>query len=92
MAKEFHLRSSRSLRVTLIVVLSELSKVRRFVEDGEKCMVRQRRIVDMLEQQGYDTLDAILFLEYLEEMQEQYVAHRNRLEQQVLVLVRPNED
>jgi hypothetical protein len=46
-------------------------------------MVRQRKIVDKLEQQGYDTLDAILLLEYLEEMQEQYVAHRNRLEQQV---------
>jgi hypothetical protein len=80
------------LRVTLIVVLSELSKARRFVADGEKCMVRQRKIVDKLEQQGYDTLDAILLLEYLEEMQEQYVAHRNRLEQQVLGLVRPNDD
>jgi len=78
--------------VTLIVVLSELSKARRFVADGKKCMVRQRRIIDKLEQQGYDTLDAILFLEYLEGVQEQYVAHRNRLEQQVLVLVRPDED
>jgi len=78
--------------VTLIVVLSELSKARRFVADGKKCMVRQRRIVDKLEQQGYDTLDAILFLEYLEEMQEQYVAHLNRLEQQVLDLVRPGGD
>jgi hypothetical protein len=55
-------------------------------------MVCQRKIVDKLEQQGYDTLDAILLLEYLEEMQEQYVAHRNRLEQQVLGLVRPNDD
>jgi hypothetical protein len=45
-----------------------------------------------LERQGYDTLDAILFLEYLEEMQAQYVAHRNRLEQQVLELVRPGDD
>jgi hypothetical protein len=80
------------LRVTLIVVLGELSKARRFVADGEKCMVRQRRIIDKLEQQGYDTLDAILFLEYLEGVQEQYVAHRNRLEQQVLGLVRPGED
>ena len=78
--------------MTLIVVLSELSKARRFVADGKKCMVRQRRIIDKLEQQGYDTLDAILFLEYLEGVQEQYVAHRNRLEQQVLVLVRPDED
>jgi hypothetical protein len=51
----------------------------------------QRRIVDKLERRGYDALDAI-FLEYLEEMQEQYVAHRDRLERQVLVLVRPGED
>jgi hypothetical protein len=75
-----------------MIVLSQLSKARRFVADGEKCMVCQRKIVDKLEQQGYDTLDAILLLEYLEEMQEQYVAHRNRLEQQVLGLVRPNDD
>jgi hypothetical protein len=78
--------------MTLVIALSELSKARRIVVDGEKCMVRQREIVDQLERQGYDTLDAILFLEYLEEMQEQYVAHRNRLEQQVLGLVRPGDD
>ena len=78
--------------MTLVIALSELSKARRIVMDGEKCMVRQREIVDQLERQGYDTLDAILFLEYLEEMQEQYVAHRNRLEQQVLGLVRPGDD
>jgi hypothetical protein len=78
--------------MTLVIALSELSKARRIVVDGEECMVRQREIVDRLERQGYDTLDAILFLEYLEEMQAQYVAHRNRLEQQVLELVRPGDD
>jgi hypothetical protein len=78
--------------MTLVIALSELSKARRIVVDGEECMLRQREIVDRLEQQGYDTLDAILFLEYLEEMQAQYVAHRNRLEQQVLELVRPGDD
>jgi hypothetical protein len=78
--------------MTLVIVLSELSKARRIVVDGEECMLRQREIVDRLERQGYDTLDAILFLEYLEEMQAQYVAHRNRLEQQVLELVRPGDD
>jgi hypothetical protein len=78
--------------MTLVIALSELSKARRIVVDGEECMLRQRTIVDRLERQGYDTLDAILFLEYLEEMQAQYVAHRNRLEQQVLELVRPGDD
>ena len=78
--------------MTLVIALSELSKARRIVVDGEECMLRQREIVDRLERQGYDTLDAILFLEYLEEMQAQYVAHRNRLEQQVLGLVRPGDD
>jgi hypothetical protein len=78
--------------MTLVIALSELSKARRIVVDGEECMLRQREIVDRLERQGYDTLDAILFLEYLEEMQAQYVAHRNRLEQQVLELVRPGDD
>jgi hypothetical protein len=78
--------------MTLVIALRELSKARRIVVDGEECMVRQREIVDRLERQGYDTLDAILFLEYLEEMQAQYVAHRNRLEQQVLELVRPGDD
>ena len=78
--------------MTLVIALSELSKARRFVAEGKKCMVLQRRIVDKLERQGYDAVDAILFLEYLEEMQEQYVAHRDRLERQVLVLVRPGED
>jgi hypothetical protein len=78
--------------MTLVIALRELSKARRIVVDGEECMLRQREIVDRLERQGYDTLDAILFLEYLEEMQAQYVAHRNRLEQQVLELVRPGDD
>jgi len=41
-------------------------------------MLLQRKMVDKLEQHGHDTIDAILFLEYLEDMQEQYVAHRNR--------------
>ena len=78
--------------MSLVIALSELSKARRFVVDGEKCMVRQREVVDRLERGGYDTLDAILFLEYLEDMQEQYVIHRDRLEQQVMGLVRPSDD
>jgi len=78
--------------MSLVIALSELSKARRFVDDGEKCMVHQRKIVDTLERQGYDTLDAILFQEYLEAMQGQYVAHRDRLEEQVLRMVKPSDE
>jgi hypothetical protein len=77
--------------MNLVVTLEHLRKARRFVVDGEKCMVRQRKIVDRMDRQGFDTLNAILFLEYLEEMQSQYVALRDQLERQLLVLVRPDE-
>jgi hypothetical protein len=77
--------------MNLVVTLEHLRKARRFVVDGEKCMVRQRKIVDRMDRQGFDTLNAILFLEYLEEMQSQYVALRDQLERQLLVLVRPEE-
>ena len=49
----------------------------------------QRNIVDRLERRGQDPLDAILFLETLDDVQEEYVAHRDRLERQVMRLVRP---
>ena len=77
--------------MNLVVTLEQLRKARRFVVDGEKCMVRQRKIVDRMDRQGFDTLNAILFLEYLEEMQNQHVALRDQLERQLLVLVRPDE-
>lgn len=77
--------------MNLVATLEHLRKARRFVVDGEKCMVRQRKIVDRMDRQGFDTLNAILFLEYLEEMQSQYVALRDQLERQLLVLVRPDE-
>jgi hypothetical protein len=82
----------RKVSVDLVVALHELQKARRFVRDGKRCMVRQRNIIDQLERRGEDTTEAILFLEYLEEMQGQYVAHRDRLESQVLGMVCPAED
>jgi hypothetical protein len=48
--------------------------------------------VDSVERQGRDALDAILFLEYLEEMQEQYVSHRDRLEQRLLGILKSGAD
>jgi hypothetical protein len=73
----------------LVVILDQLREARQFVTDGEQCILGQRKIVEWLERKGCDTLEAILFLEYLEEMQDEYVAHRDRLERRVLCLVRP---
>lgn len=52
--------------MNLVIALDELHKARRIVADGEKCLVEQRKVVDRLESDGCDTLDAIQFLEYLE--------------------------
>jgi hypothetical protein len=60
-----------------------------FVEDGESYVLKQRATIARLEHQGHDALEDILFLECLEEMQEQYEAHRDRLEQQILTLLAP---
>jgi hypothetical protein len=73
----------------LVETLKLLSKARQYVEEGEQCLLRQREIVDLLEERGRDPLDAILFLETLEEMQAAYIAHMDSLERKVLTLVRP---
>ena len=75
--------------MSLVETLELLDKAREYVAEGEEYLVDQRKIVDRLERRGHDPLDAILFLEDLEEIQEEYVAHRDRLERQVMRLVRP---
>ena len=75
--------------MSLVETLELLVKAREYVAEGEECLVDQRNIVDRLERRGQDPLDAILFLENLEDVQEEYVAHRDRLERQVMRLVRP---
>ena len=75
--------------MSLVETLELLVKAREYVAEGEECLVDQRNIVDRLERRGQDPLDAILFLETLEDVQEEYVAHRDRLERQVMKLVRP---
>jgi hypothetical protein len=72
----------------LVETLKLLSRARQYVEEGKQCVLSQREIVELLEQRGRDPLEAILFLEDLEEVQEAYVAHRDRLERQVMRLVR----
>ena len=75
--------------MSLVETLELLVKAREYVAEGEECLVDQRNIVDRSERRGQDPLDAILFLETLEDVQEEYVAHRDRLERQVMRLVRP---
>ena len=75
--------------MSLVETLELLDKAREYVAGGEECLVDQRKIVDRLERWGHDPLDAILFLEDLEEIKQEYVAHRDRLERQVMKLVRP---
>ena len=75
--------------MSLVQTLELLDKAREYVDQGKEYLVDQRKIVERLERRGQDPLDAILLLEDLEEVQEEYVAHRDRLERQVMRLVRP---
>jgi hypothetical protein len=76
--------------MSLADTLELLAKAREYVAEGQECLVDQREVVDRLERCGKDPLDAILFLEDLEEIQEEYIAHRDRLERRVMTLVRPD--
>lgn len=78
--------------MNLVIALDRLQMARRFVREGQKCMTRQRRIVALLQDKGRDTDEAILLLEYLQEMQAKYEAHRDQVELQVLGLVKPEGD
>jgi hypothetical protein len=73
--------------MNLVETLELLFKAREYVAQGEECVVHQRKIVDPLELRGHDPLDAILFLEDFEEMKDVYVAHWDRLERRVMILV-----
>ena len=75
--------------MSLVETLELLVKAREYVAQGEEYLVEQREIVDQLEHRGHDPLDAILFLEDLEDMQDVYVAHMDRLERKGMRLVRP---
>jgi hypothetical protein len=76
-----------SFRLTEVLVL--LPEARRFVAEGERLVSEQRAVIQVLEREGYDTLDAIEHLELLEGMQVEYLDHLEKLERRVLVLVRP---
>jgi hypothetical protein len=75
--------------MSLVKTLKYLSAARQFVADGERELSSQREAIRLIEQKGEDPLQAILILGEIEEMQQVYVDHRDRLEQQVLELIRP---
>ena len=77
--------------MSLVNTLKYLSAARRFVADGEREIASQREAVRCIEQKGEDPLQAILILGEIEEMQQVYVDHRDRLEQQLMDLLRPSD-
>jgi hypothetical protein len=66
-----------------------LPDARRFVSEGARLVRQQRAVVVALDRGGYDILDAVEHLELLEGMQAEYIDHLERLERQIMVLVRP---
>ncbi len=76
-----------SMLLTETLVL--LSSAREIVAEGEKYLFEQMAIIEGLEREGIDSTDAIDYLETLEGMQANYVSHMEKLEMQVLLLVRP---
>jgi hypothetical protein len=78
--------------MSLTETLELLGIAKHYVSEGEKIVSRQRKLIDSLERIGYDTIQEIIILEHLEELQSQYVNHRERLERQVLRLLRPEAD
>ena len=80
----------RQMRAGVLRVGDRLPSVRQLQATHRISVATAIGCYAWLERQGYDTLDALVFLEYLEEMQDEYVAHRDRLERQVLCLVRPD--
>lgn len=71
--------------------LGMLLEARQYVTDGEGYVSRQQAFVARLERKGLDSSHAQTHLDILEEMQAEYVSHMERLERQVLMLVRPED-
>jgi len=81
--------SSTLMSKRLTQVLGMLPEARRFVVEGAQLVREQCAVVVALERGGHDILDAVEHLELLEGMQAEYIDHLQRLERQVVVLVRP---
>ena len=77
------------MSMLLTETLGLLSSAREIVAEGEKYLFEQMAIIEGLECEGSDTTDALDYLETLEGMQANYISHMEKLERQVLHLVRP---
>ena len=53
---------------------------------------QQAAFVEKLESRGQDATAAVEYLETLEGIQAEYVDHREKLERQVMILVRPRDN
>ena len=79
------------MSVRLTEALGLLFTARQDVTDGEGFVSRQKAYVDRLERRGLDASHALIYLETLEGMQAEYVDHMEKLERQVLMLVKPQD-
>ena len=61
------------MRMGLTETLGMLPEARRFVVEGARLVMQQRAVVQNLELDGYETLDALRHLELLEGMQAEYI-------------------
>ena len=92
MERGSHLLSSVLMSMRLTETLGLLSRTRAFVIEGERYVTEQKAFVKSLERRGRDASSALEYLEALEGMQAEYVDHMEKLERQVLMLVRPRDD
>ena len=74
----------------LVQTLELLWDARQYVAEGEKSVRQQRMHVERVKRRGEDPTEEIMFLKLLEEMQEQYVAHMDSLNYQVIFIIRPD--
>jgi hypothetical protein len=73
----------------LTETLGLVYQARRYVADDEGFVARQKTFVDRLERSGQNSSDAQIYLNTLEEMQAEYEGNVEKLERQVLRLVKP---
>jgi hypothetical protein len=76
----------------LAQALERLRTARQFVRQGERDIYVQQALLRRLERRGVDVADEVLLLAQLEEMQLQYVDHYDRVGDQVLGMVNPENE
>ncbi|WP_225172967.1 hypothetical protein [Bradyrhizobium sp. BRP19] len=62
------------------MIQEHLAMMRRHVADGKEQVAGQREVVDKIKAQGGDASEVELLLKRFQEIQDEHVAHRDRLE------------